>query len=106
MDRIHADQIIQPKPTSATRKGKNEAEGVALYGIEDFIFSSFVEIETFDAGKYTQANKIKGRAGEQEWTGYALIQIMQPKPMCTTWKEKNATAGIALNGIEDDSLLF
>ena len=47
-----------------------------------------------------------GRAGEQEWTGYVLIQIMKPKPTCATWKEKNATAGITLNGIEDNFLLI
>ena len=44
MDRIHADRIIQPKPRFVTRKGRNETEGVALNGIEDFIFSpSFVD---------------------------------------------------------------
>ena len=30
MDRIYADQIIQPKPTCETRKEKNETKGVAL----------------------------------------------------------------------------
>ena len=47
-----------------------------------------------------------GKAGEQEWTGYVLIQIMKPKPTCAKWKEKNATAGITLNGIEDNFLLI
>ena len=48
----YADQIIQPKPMCETRKGKNEIEGFAPYGIDDFIFSSpFVDIETCYAGK-------------------------------------------------------
>ena len=62
MHRIHADQIIQPKPMCETRKGKNEIEGFAPYGIDDFIFSSpFVDIETCYAGKQTKAKEI--------WTG-------------------------------------
>ena len=48
----------------------------------------------------------EGHAAEEEWTGYVLIQIMKPKPTCATWKEKNATAGITLNGIEDNFLLI
>ena len=31
MDRIYTDQIIRPKPTCETRKGKNETNGIALW---------------------------------------------------------------------------
>ena len=39
---------------------------------------------------------------EQEWTEYALMHIMQPKPAFETRKGKKATERIALYGIEDD----
>jgi len=52
----------------------------------------------------SQAKKIKkGQCRkEQEWTEYALMHIMQPKPAFETRKGKKATERIALNGIEDD----
>ena len=102
MDRIHADQIIRPKPSCETRKGKNQTKALHS-GIEDFICcSSFVDIETFYAGKQTEAKQITGRVGEQEWPCNALIRSYSPSQRAMTWKEKNATAGRALNGTEDD----
>ena len=69
MDRIQADQIIQPKPTCEMRKEKTKTEGVALYGIKDFICStSFVDIETFYAGKQRQAKKL--RTGQESKNGW------------------------------------
>ena len=71
-----------------------------------FVLHHLLILKPFMLGNRLKQKENYGQGRRARMAGKRANPIIQPKPTCMTWKEKNATAGRALNGIEDNFFLI